>query len=252
MIMKILAEGGHANTRQIKDALFGHLARVAHALANPKRLELLDVLAQAERSVEALAKAAAMSVGNASAQLKVLREAGLVESRREGQRVVYRLADDSVLALVQAVRGVASGRLAEVGRIVDDYLRARDALESVTREELVERLRSKQAVVIDVRPAEEYQAGHIPGAISLPLAEMEGRLAELPRRRQVVAYCRGPFCVLAPEAIALLRARGFKALRLEDGFPEWRLEGLPIAVGDTDRDALPQVNRRARTRKERR
>lgn len=221
--------------RDVKDALFAHFARVGQALANPKRVELLDLLAQGERSVEVLAKSADMTVANTSAQLKILRQAGLVDSDRRGKRVVYRLGGDEVISLVIALRETALARLADVRQLVHDNFEALDDLEPVGRKELLARAKRNDVVVVDVRPPEEFHAGHIPGALSIPMSELEAKLIELPRDREIVAYCRGPFCVLAPKAVAMLRAHGFRARRLKDGLPEWRLSGLPTeadATGD--------------------
>jgi len=220
MVMQPLA-------RDAKDSLFGHFARLGQALANPKRVELLDLLAQGERRVEALAKSAEMTVGNTSAQLRILRHAGMVESRRAGKRVLYRLAGDEVLDLVISLRETALARLADVRQLVHDNFEALDDLEPLGRSELLARAERDEVVVVDVRPEEEFRAGHIPGAISVPVSELEARVIDLPRDREIVAYCRGPFCVLAPKAVAILRAHGFKARRLEEGLPEWRLSGLP-------------------------
>lgn len=220
-----------ATAREVKDALYEQFARIARALASPKRIELLELLCQGERTVEALAKATGMSVANTSAHLQVLRRARLVEVRREGVRIYHRPADDLVCRLLIELRGVATVRLAEVERVVREYFEARDHLRPVTREELLARLERGEAVVVDVRPTEEYRAGHIPGAVSIPLEELRDRLGELPRTAEVVAYCRGPYCVLAPAALQVLRENGFQARRLEDGFPEWRLAGLPVEVG---------------------
>lgn len=220
------------NGREAKDRLYEQFARVAKATASPKRIELLELLAQGERSVEALAQATGMGVTNTSAHLQVLRQARLVETRKEATKVHYRLASDEVAAFVAALRDLARSRLADVDQIVRDYFVARDALEPVNRTELMERAGRGEVVILDVRPREEFLAGHIPGALSLPLDELDAALARLPKRTQVVAYCRGPYCVLAPEAVERLRAKGFKARRLADGMPEWRLAGLPVAVGE--------------------
>jgi rhodanese-related sulfurtransferase len=187
-------------------------------------------LCQGERSVDALAAAANMTVKNTSAQLKEFRGARLVETRKQGTRVYYRLADDAVCTLFFALRDLARARLTEVDQIVRDYFEARDDLEPVRRDDLLRGVQFGAVVVLDVRPEEEYAAGHIPGAISVPLPELENHLAELPEGAEVVAYCRGPYCVLATEAIGRLRANGFTARRLEDGFPEWKLAGLPVAT----------------------
>jgi rhodanese-related sulfurtransferase len=217
--------------RQVKDGLYEQFARIGKAAAHPKRIELLDLLCQGERSVEVLARAAALSVTNASAHLKVLREARLVETRREGTRVFYRLGSDSVCDMFFALRDLAAERYAEVEMIVRDHFEARDQLEPVTRKELLARTDDGSVLILDVRPPEEYQAGHIPGAISIPMAQLEERLGDLPSDAEIVAYCRGPYCVLAPQALDVLRHHGFKARRLQDGLPEWRHAGLPIEVG---------------------
>jgi len=217
--------------REVKDGLYDQFARIGKAVAHPKRIELLDLLCQGERSVEVLAKAAALSVTNASAHLKVLREAHLVETRREGTRVYYRLGSESVCELFFSLRDLAAERYAEVEMMVRDYFEGRDRLEPVTRDELLARADDGTLLVLDVRPQEEYSAGHIPGAISVPLAELETRLAGLPPDAEIVAYCRGPYCVLAPQALGLLRRNGFNARRLQDGLPEWRRAGLPVEVG---------------------
>jgi len=217
--------------REVKDGLYDQFARIGKAVAHPKRIELLDLLCQGERSVEVLAKAAALSVTNASAHLKVLREAHLVETRREGTRVYYRLGSESVCELFFSLRDLAAERYAEVEMMVRDYFEGRDRLEPVTRDELLARADDGTLLVLDVRPQEEYSAGHIPGAISVPLAELEIRLAGLPPDAEIIAYCRGPYCVLAPQALGLLRRNGFIARRLQDGLPEWRRAGLPVEVG---------------------
>lgn len=220
------------NGREAKDALYEQFARVGKVVAHPKRIELLELLAQGERSVEALADATGMGVNNTSAQLQVLRGARLVESRKQGTRVLYRTASDDVARFLVALRDLARTRLAEVNDVVRDYFDARDHLEPVSRAELAERVLAGEVVIIDVRPAEEYGQGHIPGAVSIPLGELDARMKGLHKRTEVVAYCRGPYCVLAPEAVQRLRARGFKARRLVDGMPEWRLAGLPVAAGE--------------------
>jgi rhodanese-related sulfurtransferase len=215
--------------RAAKVALFDEFARAAKALASGRRLELLDVLANGERPVEALAGEVGLSVANTSQHLQVLRQAGLVTSRREGTSVHYRLAGPEVFELWQALRSLAAGRLAEVERLAAAYLGARDQLEPVTRQELARRLQDgDDLVVLDVRPAAEHAAGHLPGAVSIPVDELRRRLAELPRDREVVAYCRGPYCAFAHEAVELLRQEGFSARRLEDGLPEWQAAGLAV------------------------
>ena len=220
--------------RAAKAALNEQFSRVAKALASPRRIELLDLLAQGERSVEALAAAAAMTLALASSHLQVLRAARLVERRRDGARVLYRLSGDDVFRLLATLRGVARARLAEVEQLVTTYLTAHDRLEPVSRDELAARLAAGEAVVLDVRPAEEYQAGHVAGARAIPVEELEARLAELPADQEIIAYCRGPYCVFAPTAVGLLRRHGYRARRLVEGFPEWRLAGLPVAKGIVD------------------
>jgi rhodanese-related sulfurtransferase/DNA-binding transcriptional ArsR family regulator len=215
-------------SRAMKNRLFAQFSRIGKATASPRRLELLEILAQGERSVEALAREAALSVANASHHLQVLREARLVEARKKGLYVYYRLAEPEVYELARVIRGLAERRLAEVERIVRTYLTARDRLEPVRREDLLERARAGIVLVLDVRPPEEYRAGHIAGAVSVPVNDLERRIGELPEGKEVVAYCRGPYCVLAFRAVEILRARGFQARRLMDGFPEWRAAGLPI------------------------
>lgn len=216
--------------REFKDQLYEQFARIGKALASPKRLELLDLLAQGERTVESLAKEASLSLANCSQHLQVLREARLVEARKEGLYVFYRLADEAVGGLWLALRSLAERRLADIERIIRDYFEVPETLEPIGRGELLERVRQGAVTLLDVRPAEEYLAGHIPGAVSLPLEELERRLAELPRDQEIIAYCRGPYCVFAVHAVELLRTRGFTARRFEEGVPEWRLAGLPVAI----------------------
>ena len=215
--------------RAAKTALFDAFARAAKALASGRRIELLDVLANGERTVEALAGEVGLSVANTSQHLQILRQAGLVSSRREGTSVHYRLAAPEVFELWRTLRTLAASRLAEVERLAAAYLGSRDELEPVTREELTRRLQDgDDLVVLDVRPAAEYAAGHLPGAVSIPVGELRRRLAELPADREIVAYCRGPYCAFAHEAVALLREEGFSARRLEDGLPEWQAAGLAV------------------------
>lgn len=214
-----------------KKQLFTHFARIAKAMASPNRLELLEALAQGERSVDKLAQATAMSVANTSHHLQVLREGGLVRSRKEGQQVIYRLSDDEIPQMLDCLRRVGERHLAEVELIVREHFADDEGLRPVDHQELTALLKAGDALIIDVRPPEEYEAGHIPGAVNIPLATLPRRLAELPRRKEVVAYCRGPYCMLAVEAVKRLRKRGYRARRLEDGFPEWKSEGRPVAVG---------------------
>lgn len=214
-----------------KRQLFACIAEIAKVLGHGHRLEIVEMLAQGERSVESLAERVGLSVANASQHLRLMRRAGILASRRDGKRILYRLSDPSVLTLTAALRRVAERNAAEVRAIVDGYFRARDALEPVTRRELARRLKDGLVTVLDVRPADEFAAGHLPKAVNIPLRELTQRLREIPKGRTVIAYCRGPYCVLAYEAVALLRDRGFKIQRLEDGFPEWNAAGLPIESG---------------------
>lgn len=211
-----------------KRRLYEQLSKIGKALSSPSRLELLEILSQGERTVEALAKEASLSVANASHHLRSLREAGLVDARKDGLFVHHRLAGEDVDELVRLIRALGERHMAEVDAIVKRYFTSRDGLEPVRREELLERARAGTVVVLDVRPAVEYRAGHIAGAVSIPLAELDRRMDELARGKDVVAYCRGPYCVLAFRAVEILRARGRKAWRLEDGLPEWRAAGLAV------------------------
>jgi ArsR family transcriptional regulator len=211
-----------------KQALYAEFASVARALGSQHRLEILEHLAQGERGVEALSERVGLSIANASQHLQQLRRAGLVASRRDGKFVLYRLADETVLGLIAALSGIAERNLAEVGRIRRSYFDDRDSMEPVSREELLQRTRAGLVTVLDVRPADEFEVGHLPGAVNIPLGELEARLTELDSDHEIVAYCRGPWCVLSFEAVAALRARGFKVRRLEDGLPEWRAAGLPV------------------------
>ena len=217
-----------ADHREFKDHLFEQFARVGKALASPKRLEIVDLLAQGERTVEEIARETAMSVASASQHLQALKAARMVEARREGLYIHYRLADEDVFRTWQAVRALAESRLAELDGVVEAYLQYREELEAVDAAELMERLSDEGVVVLDVRPEEEYRAGHIPGAISVPVDALEAALQTLPRDREIVAYCRGPYCVFSDEAVALLRSRGYRARRLRQGLPDWRAAGMPV------------------------
>jgi len=214
-----------------KQDIFAQIARVGKALGNANRLELLEFLAQGARSVEQLAEVSGLSVANTSQHLQELRRLGLVSARKEGLRVYYVLSGDDVVALLDSVRRVAEHRIAEVQKLVGTYLTTRDALEPIAANELLGRARKGLVTVLDVRPPEEYEAGHLPGAINIPLAKLEGHLNRLPKKKEIVAYCRGPYCVLAFEAVARLRKKGLQARRLEDGYPEWRMRGLPVETG---------------------
>jgi ArsR family transcriptional regulator len=219
-------------TRGPKQALFEQFATVAKTLGHAHRLELIEQLAQGERNVEVLAARTGLSIANASQHLQHLRRAGLVATRREGKFVHYRLSDEAVLDLLGAVRRIAERNLAEVQQVVRSYFAERDALEAVSREELTKRLRGGSVTVLDVRPEDEYALGHVPGAINVPLHALKAHLPKFSRSKEIIAYCRGTYCVLSFEAVALLRAKGFKARRLEDGMPEWRAAGFPVAEGN--------------------
>ncbi|MCF7985202.1 MAG: metalloregulator ArsR/SmtB family transcription factor [Thiohalocapsa sp.] len=217
-----------AKTASPKQQLFEQLALIGRALGHSARLELLDYLAQGEHSVEDLARAARLSVANTSKHLQQLRAAGLVDARRDGKYVRYTLADERLLDMLAAMRGIARTHLDTVRDLLASYLQGRDGLEPVPAHDLMRRARDGLVTVLDVRPAEEYAQGHIPGALNIPLERLRERIAELPVDRQIVAYCRGPWCVLSFDAVAGLRAAGFDARRLEDGLPEWRRAGLPV------------------------
>jgi len=217
--------------RQAKDALFDAFASVAQALGNGRRAEIVDVLAQGERSVDEVAGEIGQSLANTSHHLRVLARSGLVRSRRDGARVVYRLAGERVAELWAAVRDVAAHHAAEVSVLAGEYLGDRGDVEQVSAAELAERLSRGQVVVVDVRPEAEYRAGHIAGARSAPVDELDARVGDLTRDGEVIAYCRGPYCVYADDAVRLLRGRGLEARRLDVGFPEWRRAGLPVAAG---------------------
>jgi rhodanese-related sulfurtransferase len=216
-----------AEHREFKDRIFEQFARIGKALSSPKRLEILDLLAQAERTVEEIVRETAMPVASASQHLQVLKAARMVEAKREGLYVRYRLADEGVFLAWRVVRDLGEDRLAEVDRVVDIYLKDRGEMEAVDAAGLMERLADGSAVVLDVRPEEEYQAGHVPGALSVPVDSLEA-LQGLPKDKEVVAYCRGPYCVFSDEAVRVLSARGYRASRLTEGFPEWQAAGYPV------------------------
>ncbi len=213
---------------EVKHQLFELFAGVAKALGHAHRLHLLDYLAQGERSVDGLARATGLSVANTSQHLQNLRRAGLITSKKRGLQVFYRLAGEDVVALLAALRHTTERHIAEVDRIVAGYFNARDSLEPISRAELLARSAAGLVTVLDVRPSEEYQAGHIPGALNLPLKDLEKRLKDLPKDQEIIAYCRGPYCVLSFEAVAALRKKGYSVRRLEEGYPEWRASGLPV------------------------
>lgn len=214
-----------------KHDLFTQFARVGKALSNGNRLELLEYIAQGERSVDELASVSGLTVANTSQHLQQLRQAGLVMSRKEGLRVIYMLSGDDVISLLDALRGVAERHVADVAQLVKTYLTVKDELEPLPRQELLERVRDGLVTVLDVRPPEEYAAGHVPGAVNVPLSRLKQYLKELKPEQEIVAYCRGPHCVLAFDAVASLRKKGLNARRLEDGFPEWKTAGLPVETG---------------------
>lgn len=217
--------------RDFKDRLYAQLARIGKALGSPHRIEMLELLAQGERTVDSLAKELGLSLANASQHLQALRQSALVESRKEGLFVYYRLTDASVFDLCATIRRVAQQRLADLERLLAEHFGDRSEAWIVSMQELLERMRSDEVIVLDARPANEYAAGHIPGAISVPIDEMQKRLRLLPRGKEYVAYCRGPYCVYADQAVELLRAKGRRARRLSEGFPEWRAAGLPVESG---------------------
>jgi len=218
--------------RRFKDSLYEQFARIGKAISAPKRLELLDLLCQGPRTVEALAEQAALSIANASQHLQVLRGARLVEAEKKGLYVEYRLANEDVARFYLSLRGLAESRLAEVEQVTRTYFEQRGAMEAVASDELLRRVKSGDVVVLDVRPTEEFVAAHLPGAISIPVDELRSRLKELPKNRDIVAYCRGPYCVMAIEAVELLRKKGFKAHRMEQGVTEWRARGSRVERGE--------------------
>ena len=221
--MKILQ-----NKRQFKDQLYEQFARIGKALSNPHRLELVELLAQGERTVEDLAGEANLPIANASQHLQVLRAAQLVEVRRDGLYAYYRLSDERVFRVWQALRDLGEQQLAEVNRLVESFLQDRSPLQSISAAELIERIEAGDVLVLDVRPEPEYRSGHIPEARSIPVDELETRLGELPRKKEIIAYCRGPYCVFADEAVALLQRHGYRARRLVEGLPDWQALNLPV------------------------
>lgn len=216
------------NKRHFKDQLYAQFARIGKALSNPHRLELLELLAQGERAVEDLASEANLPIANASQHLQVLRAAQLVDVRRDGLYAYYRLSDERVFRVWQALRDLGELQLAEINRLVQSFLQDRGALQSINAAELVERIETGDVLVLDVRPELEYRSGHIPEARSIPIDELEARLSEVPRDQEIIAYCRGPYCVFADEAVTLLQEHGYRARRLIDGLPDWQALNLPV------------------------
>lgn len=217
---------------QVKDQLYDQFSRIGRAISSPARLEILDLLSQGEKTVEQVAEQARLGIKNASAHLRALREARLVDTRKEPPYVHYRLADEDVMRVVRDIQALARARLAEVEQITRLYFDDPLDMEPVDADELLSRLEAGEVTVLDVRPRDEYLAGHVPGAVSVPVEELERRLGEIPRGRPVIAYCRGPYCVYAVEAVDALRRHGFEAGRMEEGVPDWRLAGRPVAVGE--------------------
>ena len=221
------------SSKGFKQDLFAQFARVGKALSHGNRLELLEFLAQGERSVDELSKVAGLTVANTSQHLQQLRQAGMVASRKDGLKVFYRISSDDVMLLLDALRRVGEQQLADVEKLINTFLTVRDNLEPIPRLELISRVKDGLVTVLDVRPVEEYDAGHVPGAVNVPLSELENHLANLQSDHEIVAYCRGPHCILAYDAVSRLREKGFKARRLQDGYPEWKTAGLPVEITDT-------------------
>ena len=218
--------------RELKDPLYAQFARIGHAVSSPKRLELLDLLSQGEKTVETLAEQSSMPLKNTSAHLRVLRQARLVDTRRDATYVYYRVASEEVSRFLRELQSLARARLAEVEQVARLYIDDRDEMEPVSLDELRRRMREGDVTVIDVRPEEEFRSGHIPGALSIPVAQLKRRLSEIPKKREVVAYCRGPYCVYSVEAVRILRKHGYRARRADDGLPAWRADSLPVAMDE--------------------
>jgi rhodanese-related sulfurtransferase len=214
--------------REFKDVVFEQFARIAYAFAAPKRLEIIDILAQGERDVDSLAREGAMTVANASRHLQILKAARLVANRREGVRIFYKLTDDDVFACWKNLQSIAEKRVGEIREISNLFMRERESMETISAAELWQRIQNNDVIVLDVRPESEYLQSHIPSSLSIPLRQLKEKISELPNDIDVVAYCRGPYCVLSPEAVALLKKAGIKAIRLEEGLPEWKQAGLPV------------------------
>lgn len=215
-------------SREFKDLIFQQFANVANAFSSPKRLEIIDILLQGEKDVETLSKQISASIANTSRHLQILKNSRLVDNRREGVRIYYRIADDRVFNCWKGLQLLAESRVVEIREVLKNFLEERNAMKTISKDELWSRVQSNDVIVIDVRPEEEFINGHIPGAISIPLAELKDRLNEIPNDQEIVAYCRGPYCVLSPEAIKILKDEGYEALRLEESLPEWKSAGLPV------------------------
>jgi rhodanese-related sulfurtransferase len=224
-----------SDLERFKHDIYEQFSRIGKAISSPVRLEILELLGQGDRTVEVLAKEMGASVANTSRHLQVLREARLVEAEKSGLYVRYRLAGEDVLEFMRSMRSLARNRLARVDLLMRRFLEGREDLEPIDRDRLLARIRDGSVTVLDVRPPEEYDAGHLPGAVSIPLTELERRIRELPREKEIVAYCRGPYCLLAVEAVEILRAKGFRATHCADGVPEWRSVGLPVETGEAAR-----------------
>lgn len=214
--------------REFKDLVYEQFARIAQAFAAPRRLEIIEILSQGERDVESLANQVSMTIANTSRHLQILKSARLVDTRREGVRIFYRLADEEVANCWLRLQSLAEKRSAELKETARAFFEERDNMEPLTKEELMTRTKNNEVIIIDVRPYQEYQSGHIPGAVSIPLPELKNRLSEIPKDSEVVAYCRGPYCVLSVEAMTILREAGYHSLRLKEGLPEWKAAGLPV------------------------
>lgn len=215
-------------SREFKDLIFQQFANIATAFSSPKRLEIIDILLQGEKDVETLSKQISASIANTSRHLQILKNSRLVDNRREGVRIYYRIADDRVFNCWKGLQLLAESRVVEIREVLKNFLEERNAMKTISKDELWSRVQSNDVIVIDVRPEEEFINGHIPGAISIPLAELKDRLNEIPNDQEIVAYCRGPYCVLSPEAIKILKDEGYEALRLEESLPEWKSAGLPV------------------------
>lgn len=215
-------------SREFKDLIFQQFANIAGAFSTPKRLEIIDLLSQGEKDVETLSNQISATVANTSRHLQVLKNVRLVESRREGVRIYYRLADEKVFNCWKGLQLLAENRVAEIREVLKQFLEERDSLQAISKEQLLKLIQTDNVTVIDVRPPEEFNSGHISGAISMPLSELKDRLDEIPKEREIIAYCRGPYCVLSPEAIKILKDKGYNALRLEVGLPEWNMAGLSV------------------------